>query len=464
MISGCSKIWQLSDSLAVATEWHTSRQRGKVLRIGLIVLSVSGLPFMSSFTTSRLVSRFLPPSLERQRERVKGASLLRDYGDQKITLPFLSSPPEQKKAASEEEWKFFLTPEDAWASMYEDCQRATRSIEFEQYIFENDPLGRRFMELFIQKAAEGVEIFLLCDKFGSATLAGSPQLQLLRNHGGRFHFYNAITFWNLFTPWRWFPRTHTKTLLIDSEIAYTGGVCMAERMQGWRDTHIRVTGPVVHNVRQAFDMLRERGYFNRKIFLQLAKMQQGGGAEGFYYLQNVPRRWLHEVYQELVQAMTEAKEYIYISTAFFAPNRRVRRLIHEARRRGVEVALLVPKHSDVPMADWLCLTYLPKLAKAGVKIYHYQPTVLHNKVVMIDDRWATIGSTNMDVISFFHNREANLMITCREAIVELKAHFLEDLKVSREFRQEDYQEFPFWKRAGGQFARMLKWCLRDRGR
>ncbi len=347
-------------------------------------------------------------------------------------------------------WRFFYRPNETWDAMYRDCQAARTSIEFEQYIMENDAVGRRFMELFIAKAKEGLKIFLICDTFGSAMLVRSSLVKQLRRHGGRLHFYNAINVWTIVMPWRWFPRTHTKTLLIDSSIAYTGGVCMAERMRHWRDTHMRVTGPVVEQIRQAFDDIENR------ILRKKAKRMRLRRNHRFLYFINRPKQKHCGVYNELVRAVSEAKQYIYITSAFFVLNRRFLALLRQAQARGVDIKILVPEYSDVWPADWICLSYTPRFLKAGLRIFHYQETVLHSKTAIIDDSWATVGSTNFDVISFFYNREANIVITEKEAIADLKQQFFADLHCSTELTWEGWRNVPLWKKLAGRAARMLK--------
>jgi cardiolipin synthase len=351
-----------------------------------------------------------------------------------------------------EAWRFLLSPPAAWDAMLEDCRQATQSIEFEQYILEDDPVGKRFLDVFIDKARRGLKVCLILDKFGSATIYNSPLIKQLRDVGGRVYFYNVIYFYDIFRPWRWFPRTHIKTMLIDSRIAYTGGVCVSQHMTDWRDTQIRVTGPITTQFREAFD--RAESLIKRKKLSGYAGKEVGKG--DFVYLQSAPVTAWHIIYGELVRAIGQAKHSIYISTPFFAPNRRFRLLLRGAARRGIDVRLLVTGHSDVAMADWVCLSYAPKLLKAGARIFRYQNSVMHDKAVVIDDDWATIGSTNMDVLSFFRNRESNLVIRNKDAIAEMKKQFLVDLQHSAELTAEELAKEPYWKIAAGYVARLLK--------
>lgn len=348
-------------------------------------------------------------------------------------------------------WQFFYRPKDTWEAMYRDCANARHSIEFEQYILEHDAVGKRFMELFIQKARAGLKIFLICDKFGSNKLSRSPLVQELRDAGGHIHFYHTLKFWHFFTPWKWFPRTHVKTLLIDSEIAYTGGVCMVERMRDWRDTHMRLTGPITRQVRSVFDTLE------RKLQTHWPRRTPRFTVEGnFQYLLSRPLRRRCTVYSEIIKSIANAQDYIYIASAYFIPNRRFVHQLRLASRRGVDIRILVPEHSDVPLADWIRLSYTPRFLKAGMRIFHYRENVLHSKIAMIDDKWATVGSTNFDVISFFHNREGNVVITETEAIRELKSQFNNDMGHSAELTWDAWRLVPWWKKAAGWMARSIK--------
>lgn len=348
-------------------------------------------------------------------------------------------------------WHLSHWVRDSWEKMYEDCLAAKKSIEFEQYILENDSVGQRFLELFAAKAKSGVKIFLICDTFGSASLRTSPFIHEIRNAGGIIHFYRPFTFWRLFAPWNWFPRTHVKTMLIDSRIAHTGGVCVAERMREWRDTHLRFTGTSVSQVRKVFDEMEHKIQSKGT-----ADVVEPVGIIDFVYVMNRPRKSRFTVYRELLKAITEAHSYIYISTAFFVPNRRFLQALRQAVRRGVQVIVLVPEKSDVILADWICLSYTPQFLRSGFRIFHYSTTVLHSKTAIIDDRWGTVGSTNFDLLSFFHNREANVIIRSSGPIAELKRQFGEDLKVSTELTRERWLEIPMYKKVCGYLGRVLR--------
>jgi cardiolipin synthase len=357
-----------------------------------------------------------------------------------------------KPAHQAHQWRLFDRSDKTWDAMYADCKAARISIEFEQYILENDVQGQRFMQLFIEKAQAGLKVFLICDRFGSAILTRSPLVRELRQAGGRVHFYNHFTRYTAWMPWRWFPRTHVKTLLIDSRIAYIGGVCIAERMRHWRDTHIRLTGPVIAQVRHAFNEI-ENKIMHRSRRMQPAPPLRDGS---FTYLYNKPLSQRRHIYRELLSMVHASQHYVYITSAYFIPNRTFVQALAQAVSRGVDVRVLVPARSDVLLADWVCLSHMSDFFKAGIRIYHYKANILHSKTAICDDSWATIGSTNFDMLSFFHNREGNIMTHEPAVVQELKQHFARDIEQSEEMTSERYARISGWKKAVGWAARGLK--------
>ncbi len=391
-------------------------------------------------------------------------------------------------------WKLYYTTDTAWEAMYEACKNAKYSIKMEQYIFENDECGNLFLELFIKKAAGGVKIFLICDMFGSMSIYNSPLIKKLKENGAEVYFYNKIIWKKLIMPWRCFPRTHVKTLLIDSEIVFTGGVCLAWRMHKWRDTHIRITGPVASLVEQSFaditKLIKKKHFHLRKrithekdgfipsCIQRTSRRARRGGRKrrlttcaptrpmhdnlvqrvqfGITYLISQPSIFKNTIYKTFKNAIIHAKQEIYISTSFFVPNKHFMRLLMRASRRGVKIYLLVPEYSDVKLADLIFLSYAKPLLKSGIKIYCYNKSVLHCKTMVVDGNWSTIGSVNMDILSFFYNREANIICTNPQMAAELKRQFKMDLKFSKKLTLKNLQDRPLLKKILGYCGRGLK--------
>jgi len=218
-------------------------------------------------------------------------------------------------------------------------------------------------------------------------------------------------------------------------------------MQHWRDTHLRITGPIVLDVRKTFDCWLQK---MSEASYEVDKSRK------FYYLQNRPLKLRYPLYHEFTHQIRYARNYIYIATTFFIPNNHFISLLKKAVKRGVKVYILTTQHSDVYPADWVALSYLKQLVCHNIHVFLYQKTVFHCKVMVIDDKWASVGSANMDILSFFYNREANVMIKEKAVIAELKEHFVTDLNYSLKLSTEFFDSIPLWKRALGFLARLLK--------
>lgn len=307
------------------------------------------------------------------------------------------------------EIEFYTTFKQAWQAMYDDCRQAKKSIDFEQYILLNDNVGNKFLQLFRDKAREGVQVRLVLDGIGSRAVKSSPYIKEIRQAGGSVRFYNNMRWWKIIYLRRLFPRTHCKTMLIDNEISYIGGVCIAEHMNDWHDLHIRVTGDLVQTIRG------------------------GHGSEGynesdphFKYLVHHPRYNRNPIYNSLLQNINEAKENVCLCTPYFLPPPRLYRAMIAAAKRGVNVRLMLSQKSDVPLMMMFSRLYFSKLIKSGVKIGLYTKAIMHAKYGIIDDEWATLGSTNLDYLSLLMNKESNIVATRKDVIVRLQNIFDED--------------------------------------
>lgn len=355
-------------------------------------------------------------------------------------------------------WRFLLSPQAAWAAMMDDCKQAQQSIEFEQYIFRPDRIGKRFFAVFRKKAREGVQVKLLFDMFGSIQAYFSPAIKLLRDDGVKIYFYRTLHPFDIVMPWKWLPRSHAKTMLIDSHISYTGGVCFSEDMRHWRDTHVRVEGPMKTQVRAAFDRLWARfehkgAWWPRHRF---RLHNEPAANQAFRFLTSRPGITRNPIYRELREQVKAAKHSVRIASAYFIPTYFFLRLLRKKAREGVRVSVLISEKSDVPFADLVAASYFPRMLRAGIEVHLYKDTVFHGKVMLTDDRWATVGSMNLDYLSLFQNRETNLIITDEAATAELAQQFERDIACSRPVTWEYVRAIPNYKKIIGRAARLLR--------
>lgn len=334
-------------------------------------------------------------------------------------------------------WHFYIRTDDTWRALKEAFLNARKSIDIEQYILERDDVGQEFLELLVKKRKEGVHIRVLCDMAGSFSFYASSLPETLRDIGIEVRFFNIIKLWRIDTFFSWFFRDHRKLIVVDGNTGFVGGVNMRKDMKMWRDTHVKVTGSITKEMQSAFNEMWDAA--NEKKFFRRIKTTRHF-VKGFQFVTNSPfvrRRFL---YQELIQAIRNAREYVYLTTPYFVPDRRLRRVMRLASRRGVDVRIIVPESSNYAFVDAGSQGYYEKLLASGVRIYLYTGSgLLHAKTAVIDDAWATIGSFNLDSLSFRYNYEANIVSTNVNFAQEVKFYFLDDVNQTREIILKEWK-------------------------
>lgn len=320
--------------------------------------------------------------------------------------------------------------------MKEACLNARKSIDIEQYILERDDVGQEFLEIFVHKRKEGVNIRILCDMAGSYSFFASSLPETLRSIGIEVRFFNVIKPWRLHTFFSWFFRDHRKLLIVDSAIGFVGGVGIRSDMRGWRDTHLKVTGTILSEMSNAFDeMWHASG--ETKFMKRLSATRKF--VKGFQFVTNSPLVRRRFFYNEFITAIRNSQRFIYITTPYFIPDRRLRRVLRLASKRGVDVRILIPKESNHVWADRASHSYFQKLLESGVRIFQYTGDMLHAKTAVVDDIWATVGSFNLDSLSMRFNYEANIVGARSEFTEEVRSFFEKDVIRSEEVLLADWQ-------------------------
>jgi cardiolipin synthase len=272
----------------------------------------------------------------------------------------------------------------------------------------------------------------------------SPFIHRISELGGKVRFYNKLGWLNLFSPSTWFPRNHSKTMLIDSRIAYVGSACITERMRTWRDVHVRITGDLVHEIEEKFSS---------------KKAIKNNDDQPIYYVVSRPGQITSPVYQKLLEYIHKAEYSICLVTPYFIPPVRLYNALRSAIRRGVDVHILISSETDVPIADLTGRTYIPHLLSHGFKISIYEEAVLHSKYALIDNSWATLGSTNLDYLSLLKNRESNLIIQEKQIVAIMKQIFIHSLEKSRAATAGDWYDLPLQKKITGYLGQFIRKIL-----
>ena len=331
-------------------------------------------------------------------------------------------------------------------AMLESIRNARKSIDLETYIYWSGDIGQQFAEALAERARAGVKVHVLIDWVGSRKV-DSRDLQLMREAGVEVVKHNPLVWFNLA---RLNHRDHRKLLIVDGKIGYIGGAGLADIWQGnadapkhWRDTQFRLEGPAVGQMQAAFmdnwmkttgRVLETEDYF--------PELQPAGEdlAQVFF---SSPRDGTESVRLMYLLAIAAATKNIRLSASYFVPGELTTEELVDASRRGVNVEIIVPgAKTDVPVARYASRSKWGPLLQAGVKIYEYEPTMYHCKVMIVDDVWVTVGSANFDNRSFRLNDEANLNVYSAEFAAIQTRIFDED---KQNARLVSYKE---WKRRG----------------
>ena len=345
---------------------------------------------------------------------------------------------------------------EAFPSMISAIEGASSTINLETYMLRSDRTGWRFGEILAKKSSEGVEVNIIYDSLGSLD-CGEDFLQFLQSRGINIMEYNPIAPWK--KGWRWLRRNHRKILVVDGRVGFTGGINIAddysdpsEGGKGWRDTHIKIEGPAVRELQRLFLSTWKKSSGERKYFPYLEEsgdtpVQIVGSRE----IRN--RKAIKKAY---INAIKNAKESIYLTNAYFIPDRGILRAIWNACKRGVEIVLILPGVSDVKVVQYASRSLYSRLLSQGVKIYEREGKVLHSKTAVIDGIWSTIGSYNMDHRSYLYDLEVNAIIYGREFGEKVKRVFIDDLKDCRKIELDKWKERPLKEKL------IEKFCFRFR--
>lgn len=337
--------------------------------------------------------------------------------------------------------------DEIFPSMLAAIHSAQKTITFETFIYWKGDIGKAFADALSERARAGVRVHVLLDWVGSAEM-DDGYLDEMKSAGVRIEHYHPLRWYNLA---RMNNRTHRKLLVVDGSVGFTGGVGIAPQWEGhaqdadhWRDLHYRVEGPVVAQMQAAFmdnwmktsgAVLHGADYFPplEAAGPHLAQMFKSSPSEG-----SESMRLMY------LMAIHAADRSLRIANAYFVPDDLTVKALVDAVERGVEVQILVPGTKiDQKLVRRASRARWGKLLQAGVRIYEYQPTMLHTKLMVVDDLWVSVGSTNFDNRSFRLNDEANLNVYDREFAVAQSALFAGDLEQAKPTNYAGWKRRPW---------------------
>ncbi len=353
-----------------------------------------------------------------------------------------------------------LNGDQIFPAMLSAIRDARESITFETYIYWSGEIGNQFTAALTERARAGVKVHLLLDWVGSGKI-DSDDLTTMTDAGVEVERYHPLRWYNLT---RMNNRTHRKLLVVDGKVGFTGGVGIADKWQGraqdpdhWRDSHFQVAGPVVAQMQAAFmdNWLKARAevLHGDRYFPPL----EPAGAQWAQTFTSSPGGGSESVRLMYLLSIAAADEYILIANAYFVPDNLAIDTLVAARRRGVEIDVIVPgAYNDVVLTRWASRARWGPLLEAGVRIHEYHPTMYHCKVMAVDDLWVSVGSTNFDNRSFRLNDEANLNVYDREFATRQARITRDDLAVSRMMTLEQWRRRPTRERVTDWLAGLLR--------
>ncbi|MDX1620738.1 MAG: phospholipase D-like domain-containing protein [Nitriliruptorales bacterium] len=343
-----------------------------------------------------------------------------------------------------------LHDEEILPAMLEAIRAAEHTVDLMTYIWWGGEVAERFAVALADRARNGVRVRLLLDSVGSRDLDEGLEQQM-RDAGVTLEYFRPRWSWKL---WQLNMRTHRRVLVCDDHLAFTGGVGIAQEWMGtdgvpaWRETHLRVTGPAVDGIHAGFytdwvetprppvdenDSWPER-MSDGSVDLQvlLASSQPGWNTMAL----------------ALNGLIDSARERLRITTAYFRPPRHFRRLLCQTAKRGVEVEVLVPgPHAEPVISRHAAQHHYGELLEHGIRLFEYQPTMLHAKVVTVDGTTAMVGTTNFDARSLALNEQISVVLHDEELTRQLDQRFDDDVSKSEQIDLEAWRRRPVTDRA-----------------
>jgi cardiolipin synthase len=354
-----------------------------------------------------------------------------------------------------------LNGEQIFPALMDAVRSAQRTITYAQYYYEDGPVARDLAEALAERCRAGVGVNVLLDAFGSLNVP-PEYLDHMRASGCHVTWFRPLS---QYVFRRYHKRNHRRIVVVDGRVGFTGGAGVSRKWMGngrteghWRDTDVRVEGPVVEYLQAAFAenwleatgmVLGGEAYFPRPIeprgqtYAQIARSSPAGGGGAMY--------------TTFLLALSAARRSVLVTNPYFVLDDRMREAVLRTVRRGVRVAVLVPAVIDHNLVRQASRSQFGELLQAGVEIYEYTPALLHAKTIVIDGVWATVGSTNLDNLSFAVNDELNLIVYDRGVAQQLERVFHDDVALARRVSYESWQS----RGVGARLLEILALPVRD---
>lgn len=436
----------------------------------LLLLPVVGLIlylfFGRNIKNKRMISRRNRRRLRRREKGMKAEP--HDYGltDQSVQQINLGRSLTGAQFYPGNSVLFFSDGASKFEALKADLEAARHSINLQYYIIADDATGSAIADILCRKAAQGVTVRVIYDHVGSLGTSGRF-FKKLRDAGATVTPFFKVTFPGLGTRINW--RNHRKIVVIDEEVAYVGGMNIADRyavsirgQRPWRDTHIRLRGPAVAALQYSFAV--DWNFTGGELIDAPTGGEPGGnfpvypteipGVAAQVITAGPTSQWAN-IAMAFHKAIANARRRVYIQTPYFLPTEGLLRALQSAALAHVDVRIMMPERSDSAMLTHASSSYISECLKAGIKIYLYKPGMLHAKMLLVDDEFVSLGSTNFDFRSFDYNFESNIFMYGREANAHAASLFLADGAECERVHPSEWRRRPFFRKAAASVLRLL---------
>ena len=384
--------------------------------------NVRKMRFISQRSLDQLTRRSMLEFVEQRELRLPDEyrTQIRLFANQNMSLPF-----------KDNEADIYTSGYDFFPALLRAIAEAKHHIHLEVYIFADDALGRLVADALIARSKAGVEVRLIYDDVGSWRVKKSF-FERMRNAGIDVHAFMPVKFPAFTSKVNY--RNHRKLCVIDGTVGFIGGMNIALRYvkgtprQPWRDTHLCVRGGAVYALQCSFLVdwyFVDRTLITNRRYYPPVPWHINNDCIAQVVTGSPVAQW-PDMMQGYVRVLLEAQQYVYIATPYFLPTEPILFAMRTAALAGVDVRLMLPRHSDSRLLEWASISYVMETLEAGVKVLLYTAGFNHSKLLVCDDSLCTCGSANVDFRSFENNFEANIFFYDRTMALRMKQVFLDD--------------------------------------
>lgn len=333
-----------------------------------------------------------------------------------------------------DKYRLFDEPSRYYQEMLNDINQASHNIYLEIYRFASDPMGIRFRNALAQKCKEGVKVKILVDSWGTSQHTGF--FNIIIKNGGEVRYFKKIIFtFDFFT--KNHRRNHRKLLIIDNNITWIGSANISAYSIHWRELMLRLHSPITKRFKMCFF---SSWAIYKKYIVNRFNYRRSLYYENFEIIQDLPSIYRQVIKKKFESLIDNARQKIVIETPYFLPGYMLRKALTEACKRGVQVDVYIPEHSDVKTVDLLRSKYLGTLHKHGIRFFFYLPNNLHAKGMLIDDNIFALGSPNFDYRSFRYQHEILLTGTDPFISSALNQHMIQTRDACKPFDYKQWKE------------------------